>query len=315
MPRPIAVVTVTFNAEAALQTFLASLAAGTSQPPTPVIVVDNGSSDGTRNLLRQQEGLTLVEQSNTGYAHGVNRGVEEAPDGYDIMVLNPDTVVDAGAFDRLAAVLDTDPTAGIVVPTLRAPTGETLRCLRREPRAWRTLVETIVGGTRAGRLGEAYQPDARLGPQEVDWATGAAMLLRRDVLEKLGGLDESYFLYSEETEFCLRVRDAGYRVIHEPAAVVEHVGGPMERNPQLWALRAVNRVRLASRRSGRSSAVGFRLAAIAFEVRRALTGDLVARAALRALLRRDLDGAAVDLARSLGADVGPMLRATADPRC
>lgn len=311
--RPIAVVTVTHNAEAVLPGFLASLSEATSQAKPPIIAVDNGSSDGTRSLLREQEGLILVEQANTGYAHGVNRGMERAPSGHDIMVLNPDTVLGTGLLDRLVAVLEDDPRAGVVVPTLRAPTGEVLPSLHYEPRAWRTLVEAVVGGTRSRRFGEAYRPDPRAGRQTADWATGAAMLLRSEVLDRLGGFDESYFLYSEETELCLRVGDAGYRVVHEPAAIVEHVGGPMAQNPLLWALRAVNRVRLAARRSSSRSTRCLHLASIAFELRRVVTGDGVSRAALRALLHRDLDAVAVEIARKLGADVSPMLAATGDP--
>lgn len=135
------------------------------------------------------------------------------------------------------------------------------------------------------------------------------MLVRREVLDRLGGFDQTFFMYSEETEFCLRVGDAGWRVVCEPTAVVEHLGGAMSEHPKLWALRAVNRVRLAARRASSGKAIGFRLTAIGFELRRVVTGDEVSRAALRALCRWNLDRVAVEPAESLGADTGPMRHA------
>ena len=122
-------------------------------------------------------------------------------------------------------------------PPSSTKAGHLLPSLRRAPVWWRTLVEAIVGGSRAGRLGESFQPTRHGDLPDADSATGAAMLMRRDVIDEVGPWGESFLLYSEETEFCLRVRDAGYRLLHEPRAVMVHVGG--EISPTLGSGRYV----------------------------------------------------------------------------
>ena len=301
MTRPIAVVCVTYNAGDHVGAMLASVHRDDSDREVPVIVIDNGSSDGTVELLRAASGIEVVEQTNVGYAGGLNRGIAEAPTGHDILVLNPDVILRPGALDRLSAVLQAQDDVAIAVPALFDTLGVLLPSLRRAPVWWRTLVEAVVGGSRAGRLGESFPPDVHRGLQDADWATGAALLIRRDVVDEVGPWDESFFLYSEETEYCLRVRDAGYRLVCEPQATMVHVGGELGRNARLWALRAVNRVRLQRRRS-RTSAAALRAASVVFESRRALLGDAVSRAAIRALLSRDLDGVAAQLTRELGGE-------------
>ena len=301
MTRPVAVVCVTYNAGDHVGDMLGSVHRAISDREVPVIVIDNGSSDGTVELLRAASGIQVVEQTNVGYAGGLNRGIAEAPVGHDILALNPDVVLRPGAVDRLSAVFEERDDVAIAVPALFDTSGRLLPSLRRAPVWWRTLVEAFVGGSRAGRLGESFQPDLQGGLQDADWATGAAMLIRRDVFDEVGPWDQSFFLYSEETEFCLRVRDAGHRLVCEPQSAMMHVGGEMGRNARLWALRAVNRVRLQRRRS-RPSAAALRAASVVFESRRALLGDAVSRAAIRALLSRDLEGVAVQLTRELGGD-------------
>jgi N-acetylglucosaminyl-diphospho-decaprenol L-rhamnosyltransferase len=266
-----------------------------------VVVVDNGSSDGTVDLVRSVTGVTLVEERNGGYSAGLNRGFREVPDGHDFLILNADVVLEPGSIDRLAAVLAGDDDVAIAVPMLRDASGALLPSLRRSMAWWRTLAEALVGGNRAGRLGEAYEPDPRGGPQEAEWATGAAMLLRREIADELGPWDESFFLYSEETEYCLRARDRGYKVVCQPTAVMTHVGGEMGRDARVWTLRAVNRIRL-QRRRGRLGAAALRATSVLFESRRAALGDPVSRAALKALLSRDLDGVAEELVASLGGE-------------
>ena len=299
--RGVAVVCVTFNAADHIVSMLGSLDEATSSLELPVVVIDNGSGDGTVDLVRSVTNVTLVEERNGGYSAGLNRGFREVPDGHDILILNADVVLEPGSIDRLAAVLAEDDDVAIAVPVLRDASGALLPSLRRSMAWWRTLAEALVGGSRAGRLGEAYEPDPHGGPQEAEWATGAAMLLCREIADELGPWDESFFLYSEETEYCLRARDRGYKVVCQPAAVMTHVGGEMGRDPRLWALRAVNRIRL-QRRRGRLGAAALRVTSVLFEARRAAVGDVVSRAALKALLSRDLDGVAERLVASLGGE-------------
>lgn len=303
--RDVTVVAVTYNATAVLPAFLSSVRRGLEGLASSIVVVDNGSLDGTQALVAAHSGVTLLAQSNTGYAHAVNRGIEWAPTSHDILVLNPDLIVDDGAITRLQARLVSDPSIGIAVPAMTDQHGRMTLSLRRAPSPGRTLVEAAVGGNRAGRFGERFAPIGR-EPVSCDWATGAALLIRREALEQVGAWSEAFFMYSEETDFCLRVGDLGWRVVCDPAARVMHAGGEMATDPTLWSLRAINQVRFARRRGGRLHGAAARAATILFELRRAITGSTVSRPALRRLLQPDLDRAAWELVERLGGDPTPM---------
>jgi GT2 family glycosyltransferase len=309
--RPITVVTVTFNATGHLPGMLESLRYEGNRP-VEVVAIDNGSTDGSIMLLEGEDGVICAAQGNTGFAHGVNRGISLARPGSDILILNPDVRLQPDAVRTMAGVLDRYPDVGIVAPRLVDEYGKTLRSCRRSPSIVRTIIEAVVGGTRAGPFGEAYLPGDQ--PHEVDWATGAALLLRRRMLDAIGGMDEAFFLYSEETELCLRARQRGFHVMVEPRATVMHLGGGLEDDSRLWALRAVNRVRRYRRAEGPIGGIGFRMAQILFELRRSITGNAVSRAALRSLLARDLDAEAVRLAIALGGDAQPMQRRRSEGR-
>jgi N-acetylglucosaminyl-diphospho-decaprenol L-rhamnosyltransferase len=300
---PVTVVVVTFNARQHLHAMLSSLEAEAQDRSVTIIVVDNGSTDGTVEYLQDQAPVRLIEQSNTGFAHGVNRGITAAPDGDDILVLNPDVVLMPGALARLRSCLADETDVGIAVPRLVDEHGVTLPSLRRDPSIRGTLVEALVGGSRAKRFGEACVPRRLDQGQDVDWATGAVLLIRRDVVDQIGHLDESFFLYSEETDYCRRARNAGWRIRCEPRASAHHVGGDLARNPQLWALRAVNRVRLYRRYAGPMRTFAFRLVSVLFEARRAITGDRGSRRALRALLTFDLEEMAASLIVALAGEL------------
>ena len=298
--RPVTVVVVTFNAATYLDAMLRSIRDASGSRRVEIVAVDNGSTDDTVAVLRTEDDVRLIQQENVGYAGGVNRGIEAAADGHDILVLNPDVILGPETIEQLCQVLEARPAAGIVVPRLQDESGGTLPSLRRDPTTFKTLVEAIVGGSRAGRFGEAYAPTMDTGVQEVDWATGAVMLIREDVVDGIGLMDERFFLYSEETEYCMRARDAGYGVVCRPDAVVQHAGGEMSRNQHLWALRAVNRVRLHRSRHGGAPTLAFRSASLLFELRRAISGDRVSSLAVRILVRPNIDRSARRLRAALG---------------
>ena len=299
-PRPVTAVVVTFNAAAHVDAMLRSVRASSGDRLVEVVAVDNGSSDETVDLLRAEHGVRLIQQENVGYAGGVNRGLEAAVDGSDILILNPDVTLRPETIEQLAQVLEARPAAGIVVPRLQDESGRTLPSLRRDPTVFRTLVEATVGGSRAGRFGEAYAPMMDAGLAEVDWATGAVMLIRHEMVSRIGLMDERFFLYSEETEYCMRAREAGYAVVCRPDAVAQHLGGEMSRNQHLWALRAVNRVRLHRAWHGGIRTVSFRTASLIFEFRRAISGHRVSFLAVRLLVRPSIDRSAQRLIATLG---------------
>ena len=304
--RSVSVVLVTFNAAEHLPRMLESLRLEGNRP-AQIVAVDNGSTDESVSILEEDDDVEVFAQHNTGFAHGVNKGISLTPPDADVLILNADVRLHAGAARTMAEVLDRYPDVGIVAPRLVDATGHTVRSCRRAPSVLRTMVETVVGGTRSGRFGETYRPGSQA--HEVDWAVGAALLLRRQMLDTIGWMDESFFLYAEEAELCLRARRRGFRVMVEPRATVTHIGGDMGNDPRLWSLRAVNRVRRYRMDSGPIAGIGFRGAQALFELRRALTGDPKSRAALRSLSARDLDAEAERLTRGLGGDVRPMRQA------
>ena len=157
------------------------------------------------------------------------------------------------------------------------------------PTVGRALAETVIGGERAGRVGTlgelVFDPaeHERAGP--AAWVTGAAMLISTRCLAEVGPWDESFLLYSEETEFILRAADAGWSTWYEPEAVVEHIGGESDSNPALAALLVVNKVRLFHQRRGQPAATAYYLVVLLGQAIRALAGGRTARAAVAALLR------------------------------
>ncbi|MEU8320708.1 glycosyltransferase family 2 protein [Nonomuraea sp. NPDC048881] len=290
----VAIVIVTYNSAPVLGGCLASLPEGAKGVRlTDVVVADNASKDDSLAIAEQAAGLPvrpLQVGRNAGYAAAINAGVASLDlDDLDaVLVLNPDCRLRPGALAVLAAALDR-PGIGIAVPRLVSTEGVLHHSLRRTPAVRRALAESLVGGRLAGRigtLGEMVVDPARYErPGPADWATGAAMLVSATALALLGPWDESFLLYSEETEYALRAADAGWTLWYEPAAVVEHIGGEAKTSPMLAALLTVNRVRLFRRRRGRVATAGFYLAVLLGEAMRAAAGRRTARASVVALLR------------------------------
>ena len=137
---------------------------------------------------------------------------------------------------------------GIAAPQVLTPQGKLYLSLRREPTLPRALGLTK---TRLAVFSEyVYDPSAYTRPCTVDWALGAALLMSRECYEAMGGWDETYFLYSEETDLALRARDAGLLTRYEPRSVAVHIGGQSGRSHRTHAMQIVNRVRLYRRRHG-----------------------------------------------------------------
>lgn len=290
MPR-VAIVIVTYNSAQVLGGCLASLAAGAEGVRlAAVVVADNASKDDSLALAKDATGLPVVPLPvgrNAGYAAAINAGIETLDLGEldAVLVLNPDCRLRPGALAVLAKALDR-PGTGIAVPRLISTDGVLHHSLRRAPTVRGAWAEALIGGRRAGRLGEMItDPERYERPGPADWATGAAMLVSAKAIAELGPWDESFLLYSEETEFALRAGDRGWALWFEPASVVEHIGGDAKINPMLAALLTVNRVRLFRRRRGRLASVAFYLAVLLGETMRAATGRSTARASVVALLR------------------------------
>jgi GT2 family glycosyltransferase len=184
-----------------------------------IIVVDNGSTDGTVQAIRERfpRVVILENNENLGFAEGNNVGIRHAlqGDAEYIMLLNNDTVVAPSMIKELLLVAEADPRVGIVGPKmLYFDQPDVIWCAGNQL-DWRRG-ESI-------RL-QAEQPDERLEefPKEVDFITGCAICLRRQVIEQIGLLDSRFFIYYEETDWCIRARAAGWRVVYVPCARLWH---------------------------------------------------------------------------------------------
>lgn len=255
----IAAIVVTYRSAAHLKPLLEGLRREARDVRLRVVVADNSPDDATLRAARAHPDVIAVPTGgNLGYAGGVNAGLEHVGDAESVLVLNPDLRVHPGALRALLAALRADPRRGAVVPRIVDETGATTRSLFREPGVLRALGDAVLGPLWSGRPGWLSEcvrdPRAYERPRDVDWATGAAVLLSARAVAAVGPWDERFFLYSEETDALRRVRDAGLAVRYEPAAVVAHSQGGSGSSPALEALLEVNRVRYmrkhAPRRAG-----------------------------------------------------------------
>lgn len=284
----VALIVVTFDSAPHLDRFLESLPAALGRLHARLVFVDNDSSDDTVARLRgggRAEVIALPD--NRGYAAAINAGLDRTRDASAVLVLNPDLTLGPGSVSTLLAA-SREPGVGIVVPRMRAPDGTTYPSLRREPTVGRALATAVLGGRVAGRfpgLSETVAGEqAYLERRDVDWATGAALLVTRRCADQTGPWDESFFLYSEETDYAERARRAGFRIVYEPAAVVTHTGGDSMTSPRLRTMLAVNRLRYFRRRHGRVPSAAFFAAVLGNELSRAVLGNRAAWAAARGLV-------------------------------
>jgi N-acetylglucosaminyl-diphospho-decaprenol L-rhamnosyltransferase len=193
------------------------------------VVVDHGSTDGTVDLVRTRfPHATLVEQGNRGLGAGWNAGIERSRGEY-VLLLNADAWLVADALERLVEFADSRPDAAYVGPRLRNADGTLQRSARAFPTVWRLATEYLFLrklAPRSSALNAFYAGGFDHDEvREADWLMGACMLVRRAAIEEVGGLDERFFLFSEETDWCYRFRRAGWSVVFYPGAECVHVGG------------------------------------------------------------------------------------------
>jgi len=258
------------------------------------VVADNASKDDCVAIADAATYLpmrTVQLGRNAGYAAAINAGIGalDIRKLDAVFVMNPDCRLRPDTLYLLARALR-QPGRGIAVPRLLNPDGTLQPSLRRAPTVYRAVAEAVMGGQLAGRVGRLGElvtaPGEYERPGPAVWATGAAMLVSADAIRDLGPWDESFLLYSEETEYDLRAADKGWMLWYEPEAVVEHIGGDSGTNPMLAALLIVNKVALFRRRRSAAAAWAYYGAVVAGEAVRALVGRRTSRASLAALLSR-----------------------------
>ena len=219
----VTVVVVTYDALPWIERCLASV----SQAPT--IVVDGGSSDGTVDLVRERfPDVRVFEVENRGLGAGWNVGLRANESRYSLL-LNADAWLLGDSLERLVAFADEHSSAAIVGPRLLNPDGSLQRSVRGFPTLWRLATEYFFLRKLAPRsrtlnafYGGGFAHDAVF---DADFVMGACMLVRRSAIEQVGELDEQYFLFSEETDWCYRFHQAGWQVLFYPRAECVHVGG------------------------------------------------------------------------------------------
>ena len=283
-----AIVIVTHNSARYIDSLLDSLPAATDGLSSRVVLVDNGSTDGTVGVVKRRPRINCVEAGgNLGYAGGINLGRSRAGDYAALAVLNPDLVLGAGALRHLFAAL-VEQQVGIAVPRLLNEDGTLYPSLRREPTLLRAMGEGLFGhhfGSRPGFLGESiYQPDAYEKGHPVDWAGGAAWMISAACDRAVGDWDERFFLYMEEVDFARRAREARFPIQYVPQAEVRHHGGGSGQSAALAALMAVNRVRYYRKHHGTVAAAPYWLVVVMHHALRSTSPE--ARFVLRNLVSR-----------------------------
>jgi GT2 family glycosyltransferase len=278
----VAIIIVTYNSEDSIADLLGSIAADSPGREPTTVVVDNGSADGTLAAVARFGWVQAVRSANHGYAAGINRGVEATPDAAAHLILNPDLTVRPGAVSALLAQL-ADPRVGIVAPKVVNGDGTLERSLRRTPTLARALG---LNSTGLPVFAEYVTEDSAYAEaRDVDWALGAALLVRRDCSRDVGAWDESFFLYSEETDYCVRARAAGWLVRFTPDATVVHTGGGSGRNDKTHVMQIVNKVRFYARSHAAIAAWAYWAATVLSELTWIARGHPQSRASVKALFR------------------------------
>ena len=222
-----------------------------------VTVVDNASPDSSLKVLEGLPVNAVQLNRNGGFAHGCNIGWR-AGTGKLVLFLNPDARIDTESLWALVEVLDGDGKVGAVAPRIIHADGSLDFSQRHFPRLRSTDAQALFLHRlfpRAAWTDEVdRRPDAYEWSGSPDWVSGACFLMPRTVLEQLGGLDEGFFLYCEDTDLCRRVWDAGYEVRYEPSATLVHEGGASAPRPSLLPVLAASRLRYAKKHGGRATA-------------------------------------------------------------
>jgi len=248
-----AAVVVNYEAGRLLTTCVQSLLDDTSAGAPEVVVVDNGSEDGSVDQLeRSVAGVRVITAENRGYASAANLGAE-ATTAPIVAVCNCDLRVERGTAAAVLARFDAEPDLGAVGPSVRNPDGTRYPSARAIPRVRDAVGHGLVG---------IFKPDNRFTrryreldadptrPRDVGFVSGAAIWLRRTALDEVGGWDDGYFMYVEDVDLCWRLRRSGWRVAYEPGGEVVHVQGASTRHHPYRMLVAHHRslLRFAAKR-------------------------------------------------------------------
>ncbi len=216
----LSIVIVNWNTKEHLANCLRSIGGGVT---LEVIVVDNASNDGSPNMVETEfpQARLIKNELNLGFARAINQGIGLSRGRY-LLLLNSDTLLEGCALEEMVRSMDDHPEAGSMGPRLVLPDGL--------PQPYSFGCDPTLGYLLRRGLGlllrKGYLHDWGTDEiKEVDWVSGASMMLRREALEDIGLLDENFFLYFEDNDLCLRLRQKGWKVYFNPRIEVVHLGG------------------------------------------------------------------------------------------
>jgi hypothetical protein len=229
----LSIVLVCWNNKTYLEPCLESLYQSGMRSSFDVVVVDNGSTDGSQAMLREKYPDVIIIQNdgNVGLGKASNQGIE-ATQGRHVLLLNNDTLVNGPSFDTMVEFLDNNPKVGAVGGKILNPDGSVQSCYND----FSTLREEFLIATRLGELLWAGYP-ANVSDQEtrsVSWISSACLMVRRTALDQVGLLDEEYFIYGDEVDLQYRLKRAGWQIYYLPNATIIHYGG---RSMNRWSRR------------------------------------------------------------------------------
>jgi N-acetylglucosaminyl-diphospho-decaprenol L-rhamnosyltransferase len=235
----LSVVVVNWNVKDLLRRCLGSVLASLRaekgrQLSSQLVVIDNASSDGSVQMVTEEfpQIHVIANRENLGFTRGSNQGIAFG-EGRHVLLLNPDTEILGDALGEMVTYMDAHPRVGALGPQLVDPDGQVQSSRRRFPELGTAYVESTVlqqWFPESGILKRYYVHDrSDSETQSVDWVVGACLLLRREAIDQVGPLDERFFMYSEELDWCYRAKKLGWRIAYLPSArVIHHVGKSSE---------------------------------------------------------------------------------------
>ncbi len=233
----LSIVIVNYNTKDITVECLNSIIANTSGINYEIIVIDNASVDGSIQAIKKINEVKLILNSqNKGFAHGNNQGIKVA-NGKFVLFLNTDTLINDNVLDEMIKWMDVNPNAGVATPALKNKDGSlqgTGGYFPTLPRvfSWMTIqdlpfVDNFIKPFHPYHSKSFFSKGASFydSQKELDWVTGAYLMTRRDILEKIEGWDESFFMYVEEVDLCYRIKQLGYKIWYLPKWSIIHFGG------------------------------------------------------------------------------------------
>lgn len=221
---------VNFNTKEPLRLCLRSIQDNLKGLNYEVIVVDNNSSDGSIEMLKDEFAFVklIANKENKGATVAKNQSFREAKGRY-VLILDSDMEILPGAIEELLNFMDMNPKVGILGPSILFPDYKPQHsCNKSVPNLWSTFINKFLFFANLryrlyrSKIGGAYTKKRYSKPEEFTWLGGMCLLTRREVIQQIDGMDENFFIYFDDTDFCLRARNAGWKVYYLPSASVIH---------------------------------------------------------------------------------------------